>query len=187
MKLRTLLAVFGVALALTGFTLVAAPGLASTITLDEAVLVFVGLLGVLQGVRVAIARSRTAYEQVETPDPEASQDLPTPGDEFDEMLATAGADRREREMRESVRNRLERAAVATIVRTEGCTEAEAKRRLESGEWTDDPYARAFFTGSVEGASLFDRIDLRRDNQSRYHRWAVHAASEITRRSEGFDA
>ncbi|WP_256299715.1 DUF7269 family protein [Haloarchaeobius salinus] len=187
MKLRTLLAVLGVGLALTGFTLVAAPGLASSITLDEAVLVVVGFLGILLGVRVAVGRSRTAYEQVETPDPEASQDLPTPGDEFDELLATAGADRREIETRETVRSRLERAAVATIVRTEGCTESEASRRLETGEWTDDPYARAFFTGSVEGASLFDRIDLRRENQSQYHRWAVHAASEITRRSEAYES
>lgn len=187
MKLRTLLAVFGVALALTGFTLVAVPGLASSITLDEAVLVFVGLLGVVQGIRVAVGRSRLSYEQVETPDPEATQDLPTPGDEFDELLAEAGGDRRQIETRETVRERLERAAVETIVRTEGCTEAEARRQVESGEWTDDPYARAFFTGSVQGASLFDRIDLDRDNRSQYHRWAVHAASEITRRSEEFDA
>lgn len=187
MKLRTLLAGFGVALALTGFVLVAAPGLASSITLDEAVLVVVGLLGVLQGVRVAIGRSRTKYEQVETPDPEASQDLPTPGDEFDEMLVTAGSDRREIETRETVRTRLERAAIATIVRTEGCTRAEAERQLESGEWTDDPYARAFFTGSVEGASLLDRFDFQRDNRTQYHRWAVHAASEITRQSEAAEA
>ena len=186
MKPRTLLAGFGVALALTGFTLVAVPGLASSITLDEAALVFVGLVGILQGVRVAISRSRTAYEQVETPDPEASQDLPTPGDEFDEMLQTAGADRREIETRETVRDRLERAAVATIVRTEGCTESEAMHRLETGEWTDDPYARAFFTGTVEGASLFDRFDFQRESQTQYHRWAVHAASEITRRSEAND-
>lgn len=186
MRLRTILSVVGVALALTGFTLVAVPGLASSLSLDEAVLVFVGLLGLVQGARSAIGRTRTSYEQAETPDPEASQDLPTPGDEFDEMLAEAGADRREIETRETVRNRLERAAVATVARTEGCSEAEAKRRVDSGEWTDDPYARAFFTGSVEGASLFDRIDFREENKSQYHRWAVHAASEITRRSEAFE-
>lgn len=187
MKLRHLVGGFGVVLALTGFAIVAAPGLASSITLDEAALVVVGLLGVGLGVRVAVGRSRTAYEQVETPDPERSQDLPTPGDEFDEMLATAGADRRELETRETVRNRLERAGVATIMRTEGCTEAEALERLESGEWTDDPYARAFFTGTVEGASLFERINFRGDTRSQYHQWAVHAASEIARLSEANEA
>ncbi|WP_435347556.1 DUF7269 family protein [Haloarchaeobius sp. HRN-SO-5] len=186
MNLRTVLSVVGVALALTGFVLVAVPGLASSVALDDAVLVVVGLLAVVQGVRVAWSRRRSPYEQVETPDPEDAQDLPTPGDEFDDLLVDAGTDRRAVKSRETVRERLKRAAVATIVRTQGCSRTEAQRRVDEGEWTDDPYAAAFFTGRVEGASLVSRIDLRNEMESQYQRWAVHAASEVARLSEEFD-
>ncbi|WP_435317739.1 DUF7269 family protein [Haloarchaeobius sp. TZWSO28] len=186
MKLRTILSVLGVAVAALAFALVLFPEVAAGMSMNEAILVVLGVAALLQGVRIGVSRTRNRYVQAETPDPEQSQELPTPGDDFDELLHVASTDLRRIDSREQTTTRLERAAVATIARTQGCSQSEAKRRIEAGEWTDDPYAAAFFTGTLEGGSLFSRVDLLSGRQSRYHRWAVHAATEIARMSEEYD-
>ncbi|WP_435360524.1 DUF7269 family protein [Haloarchaeobius sp. DFWS5] len=186
MKLRTVLSIVGVAVAALAFTLVAFPGIAADMSASETILVFVGAIALLQGVRIGSSRLKTPYEQVETPDPERSQELPTPGDDLDELLRAAGSSRRAAESRASVSERLEKVTVTTIARTQGCSLAEARRRIDTGEWTDDPYAAAFFTGSVEGASLLSRVDIRGTTRSQFHRWATHAAAEVARMSEEYD-
>ncbi|WP_267642766.1 DUF7269 family protein [Haloarchaeobius amylolyticus] len=186
MKLRTILSVLGVAIAGVAFALVLFPQVAAGMSMGEAILVVLGVLALVQGVRIGASRLRTRYVQAETPDPEQSQELPTPGDEFDDLLREAGGDRRRMDSREQVATRLERAAIATIARTQSCSLSEARRRVESGEWTDDPYAAAFFTGELEGGSFLSRVDLFGGTRSQYHRWAVHAATEIARMSEEFD-
>ncbi|WP_439025783.1 DUF7269 family protein [Haloarchaeobius sp. DT45] len=186
MKLRTLLSVLGVGVAAVAFTLVLFPDVAAGFSMNEMILIVVGVATLAQGVRIGASRVQNRYVQAETPDPEQSQELPTPGDEFDELLREAGTDRRRLDSRERVSDRLERAAVATIARTQGCSLSEAKRRIDEGEWTDDPYAAAFFTGEMTGTSLLSRVDLLGSTQSQYHRWAVHAATEIARLSEEFD-
>ncbi|WP_435335152.1 DUF7269 family protein [Haloarchaeobius sp. TZWWS8] len=183
MSLRTVLSVVGVSVAVVGFAIVAVPGAAAGLSTSETVLVVVAAVALLQGLRVGSSRLKTPYQQTETPDPEGSQELPTPGDEFDELLREAGRDRRARESRAAVSERLERAAVAAIARAEGCSTDEAIRRLDAGTWTDDPYAAAFFTGELRTDSLLSRLDLLGESRSQFHRWATHAAREIARLSE----
>jgi hypothetical protein len=187
MTIRTALSAIGVVLAALAFAMVLNPSLASTLTVSEVLLVVVGVLALVQGVRMVSSRIREPYQQLALPDPEQTQDLQTPGDDFDELLREAGTNRRNIESRQRVEARLDRAAVATIVRTQGCTAEEARRRLDDGDWTDDPYAAAFFTGAVSGGSFLSRVELFGSTRSQYHRWATHAAREIARLSEEFES
>lgn len=173
----------GVGLVVVGFAMMFVPGLSALFPANEVYLSVVGVGFALQTVTFVRSRMRTPYEQTETGDPEISQDLPTPGDDFDELLAQAGATRQYGNQRETVRERLRRAAVDVVVRTEGVSREEAVARIDDGSWTDDPYAAAFFTGRVEDASLVERLSLFDRTRSQYERWANHAATEIVDRSE----
>lgn len=183
MNAGRLSSVVGVVLVFVGFAMMFVPGLSTLFAANEVYLSVVGVGFALQTVTIVRSRMTTPYEQTETGDPEISQDLPTPGDDFDDLLEQAGATRQYGNQRETIRERLRRAAVDVIVRTEGVSQEEAVARIDAGEWTDDPYAAAFFTGRVEQASLVERLSLFDRTRSQYERWAKHAAREIVDRSE----
>jgi hypothetical protein len=183
MNSDTVLSVVGIALVGVGFAMMVVPGLAGVFQTNELYVTLIGIGFALQTARIANSRRRNPYEQAETADPEIAQDLPTPGEEFDELLAEAGANRKNKRQRETVRERLEAAAVAVIVRRDGVSREAALEQLETGEWTDDPYAAAFFTGRVEGASFVERVSLFDRSRSQYERWSTHAAREIIRLDE----
>lgn len=128
----------------------------------------------------------------------AERERPTavgvPGDGFDTTLARAppvgssgsrgGADRRRIRLRQSLRE----AAVATLVDFRGYTEAEARRAVERGTWTDDRYAAEFFTTPTgEGTSLTDSVTGTLYGDGPFHRRADRAASEIERLGRGDEA
>lgn len=184
MNSETATSAVGVVLVVVGFAMLFVPGLAGLFDANELFLSFIGLGFALQTVRVVNARRRTPYEQAETADPEISQELPTPGDEFDDLMEQAAAVRYSGDQRDAVRERLHAAAVAVIARTEGLSREQAVERLEDGSWTDDPYAAAFFTGEIRNASLVQRVSLFDRSRSQFERWATHAAREIVELSEG---
>lgn len=146
-------ALFGAAgLALLGAVLVAGGRVASFLptgslvgTLGNDYLLVAALGGgSLLAATVVAARGDTVV-QSEMPDPEDGVTVPAPGDGLARTL-----DRRRlavpllaRRTRRSVRDRLRESAVEAVVRVEGCTEREARERVRSGNWTDDPDAAAF--------------------------------------------
>jgi hypothetical protein len=69
------------------------------------------------------------------------------GAEFDATLARiegmSSTELRRSEAPVEVRRRLREAAIATVVRRAGVDRETATRRVETGEWTDDPVAAAF--------------------------------------------
>ncbi|MFB6298211.1 MAG: hypothetical protein ABEH56_06795 [Salinirussus sp.] len=69
-----------------------------------------------------------------------------PGSAFDNRLEAVGTGRGSRRERQ-LRATLERTAVDCLVAAEGCDEATARERVETGTWTDDPRAAAFLGGS----------------------------------------
>jgi hypothetical protein len=177
----------GVVFVAVGFAMLFVPGLAGLFDANELFLTLVGLGFALQTVRVVNARRQAPYEQADTADPEVAQELPTPGDEFDDLLEEAAAVRYSAKQRDAVRERLRAAAVAVIVRTEGLSREQAIARLEDGSWTEDPYAAAFFTGEIGGASVLQRVSLFDRSRSQFERWSTHAAREIVELSEGENA
>lgn len=189
---RELLTGLGLTVALAGFLMIVDPNLARALATSRGMLILIATLAAFQGYRVVRDRKRTALEVAETGDPETEQDLPVPGDDFDDLIGQVqrlhspfGGTRSPRHDRNSfvryrrrLKRRLEDAAVATITRKHGCTEETARAAIEDGSWTDDPFAAAFFTGRLEGIGWSDRVRLRFSGQGRFERRATHAARAI---------
>jgi len=108
----------------------------------------VALLGLVAGAVGAVDRSTDRPEPTSLPDPTGRVEVDAPGDAFDRRLATVSA-QGDDDRRESIRERLEAAAVATIGDAEGCPPEAARRRLERGDWTDDEAAAAFFADGID--------------------------------------
>lgn len=154
---RALLGAAG--LGLLGAVLLAGGRVASTLpvadllgTFGNDYLVVAALGGVTLLVAVTIAARGDGVVQSEMPTPEEGVTVPTPGDGLAATLdhprlavplLASGA-------REAVRERLRGSAVRALVHAEGYTEQEARERVASGRWTDDPDAAAFL---AEGRRL----------------------------------
>lgn len=73
-------------------------------------------------------RQSIAVESVEEPPP-----VTTPGDRFEDGWDTY---------------RFESLAIAAVADSQGCSHERAKQLLKDGEWTDDPYAAAYFSSDA---------------------------------------
>lgn len=148
MKLRTIVTVIGLFAVGWGLAVVVAPGLASMFPVQEVFVKFVGLLAIIQGLRVIQRRRGTDVEGADTGDPETNVTLPTPGQEFDELLRSVHSGHRKRliRSRKEIRERLESSLTDAIVRRHGCSADEARTRIETGRWTDDTEVAAFLGG-----------------------------------------
>lgn len=136
--------VIGAALAALGVLLMAAPGLADLIPANRYLVIGVGLLALVAGLRLASRRKQTAVEGAETGDPELRRPVPTPGDRLQEWLAHVDAfGRSSMRTRRRIRERLRSAAIAAVKRRERSSLPTARERVAAGEWTDDPHAAVF--------------------------------------------
>jgi len=182
---RRLLLVVGVLGAGGGVVLVVRPDLAGFG--ETSLLAVLGVLALVQVVRVAMGRKSHAPSLVETPDPETEQELSVPGEDLDEALAairrtpprraTRRVEKRRSRRRESIRDRIEAAAVQTIVRQHGVSAERARRVLETGAWTDDPDAAAFFTGEIE-VGRAERLRRALSRTPPFRRRAERAAAAV---------
>jgi hypothetical protein len=194
-RLRVVLTVVGLGVAGLGLVAFVSPGVVAGLPLGRSVFLVVGVLAAVQAVRYVQRRRRTPVVLADLPDTETEQRLPTPGDDFDAQIAglsgpevASGASSRRAERiastHDEVRERLRSAAVETLVRTRGYTRERAKRSIETGEWTDDPYAAAFFTGQVEGLGVTGLVGTLLDSEPRFQRRARHAARAVADLSTG---
>lgn len=104
----------------------------------------------IQMVRTVMSRRGTPIREAETGDPEQRYEAPTPGDELRETLRFARERSRAGDRpRDRIRDRVSDVAAAAIADAEGCSNAEARERLATGEWTTDPIA-AWFLGEELG-------------------------------------
>lgn len=128
--------------------------LAGVLGNDYFLTVLVGLLALAIGARLLASGRQSRMDQAEMPDPEGPPRMPTPGDEFDDVLGDprillpiVGRGRRE-----DLRDRLVAAAISTVHRIEGCSEADATRRVESGTWPADPAVTRYLARPSAGPS-----------------------------------
>ena len=177
-----------IVLFLFGIAVLAVPRVARLVPASEPFVVVVGVLALLFGVLAVRQRTTVEIDQTTTPDPEQVADLPTPGDDIDELIADAGLSvphRSTRDPRQTLRQRLRKAGEQALIHREGCSVAEARRRLREGEWTDDPHAIAFFTGMLpEWTPLRMRLRTRLAVRDPFARRARHAADAIATITEG---
>jgi len=125
------------------------------------VIIAPGLLALLFA--ALTVRGRLQGEIVETvmPDPERPPDNERPGDQVDRMLYEMTVLRQGvQENREHLEERMQRLGVAVVQDRRDCSPTEAERVLQSGEWTDNEDAAAFFqseTSAVDEAGFANAL------------------------------
>lgn len=147
--LRSLLTSAGVALAAIGLLIVVVPGTARALPLPRLAVLVLGLFALVEAARSLQARRRASIEGADLPEPEARFEAAVPGDAFDERVASLG--RRARRNwagsgGERLRRRLRSSAVEAAAHRWRLPTDEARERVETGAWTDDPVAAAFLGG-----------------------------------------
>lgn len=163
---RRALAGLGVVVAVAGFALLALPDLAASLATGRSVLYAVAGLSFAYALAVADDRSDAEVAGHTVGEPETVQTLPAPGTEFRERMdrVRRQSSFESQRLHQSVTEELEVIAVGVLTRREGCSEAEARRLLERGAWTDDPVAAEFFTTRglrMSAADLFREVTGRR--------------------------
>lgn len=178
-----------------GFVLAAAamPGLTDLVPLrpgvaesDQGYLLVaaVGTVSILLVTSVLATRATFGIDQATPPEPETPQEVPYPGESFDE--ATSGrvgvrgllfGDHRD-----EVERRLTEAAIRTEMHAEGISRSAARDRVADGSWTDDEAASAFLATD-------DRPGVRTllwsllGSRSPFQRAARRTADAVYRRTE----
>lgn len=177
-----ILTTIGVAAVGAGVLMVVNPGFAGLIGTGYFAATMIGLLALVQGLRVARARKETDIEGLATPDVETVESMPTPGGEFDERVATlnSGPRRSSIRKRRQLREALEAEALAAVARRENCSREEAEAILRAGTWTNDPHAAAFLGGSeAPSPPLRDRLRLAASTQSVFQHQARRTADAVS--------
>jgi len=172
-----LLAVAGVLAFGLGLATLAVPGLVA-LGAEGAVLVVVGLLALVQIVRVGRARYRGQIRRAGTADAELSADVESPGADLGAVLDEFDPDGYRYAQGGRRRSQLRRVAVEALTRSDDCSEPEARERIATGIWTDDPVAAAFLAEddgddlpllSQLGSRLRSRLRSRLTTESAYQR------------------
>ncbi|MFP4590852.1 MAG: hypothetical protein ACLFMX_08430 [Halobacteriales archaeon] len=159
------LVVIGVVALGAGVAVLLDPTLAAGLQAEFVYILALGGALLLVGViRVHRARQRRP-PAVEVPDPERPTEHPVPG----EALDRAWDDFRMRSV-----------AIKVLRRANGWSEAEAKRRLSAGTWTDDPVAAAYF-GEPHPGGPIDRVRAKLFGRLRHRqrrRRAIEVLAEV---------
>lgn len=143
----------------------------------------VALLGLGVGALAGLDRAREPHDATDLPAPEDRPGVDAPGDAFDRALAEVSA-RPDDPQRAAIRERLASTAVAVLVEAEGWSQETARDRLETGEWTDDVAAAAFFADDPETAqSLRERLRRFLAGEPTFVHRAKRAATALADRDE----
>lgn len=182
------LTVLGTCFVLGGFVASVERGIAAALWINVVVVTTIGFGTVLLGFKLATTRLRRERDLGEPPVVESVQALSVPGEAFDDQLRKSAEIGRHdvQRIRSRLEERLERIAVATVMRRDGCSRETARERVYSGEWTDDPHAAAFFDlGGDREAELRAVLETRslEPIRNRYRFQARRLAEAIATASE----
>lgn len=158
--LRRGLAVFGVIALVSAFVFVVQPGAAAGLPFGIASVIGVGVVLLVLGLYMGRLRYQSTTRDAETPTPESPPPANVPGDGFDRKLhQMVERGRGAIEYREQIETRVRNLTIQSIQYRDDCSEAEAVRQIENGEWTDNMVAAAFVTGRIlsDDASFLDRV------------------------------
>jgi len=172
----------GVLAVATGFGVAALPGLAPAVTETTLAAIAVAAVAFVAGLHAASVRARRSARAPFRPGEWAT---PTPPPESDLVAAlddiTGVPGPVETQARATVYVEVRALATETLERVEGCSPASARRRLNTGEWTDDPVAAAFFTDPAP--TLTDRLRGWVTARPTFARRAIHALDGVARLDE----
>lgn len=158
---RRVLVGVGVAAAAAGVALTLRPGLVSGGFLTSAFVVGVWAVAFGGAAYAGFVRlTASGVDDGGLPNASERPDCPVPGDDVGERVAAVGASDRDAAERDVIRDRVRRAAVATLVRERGLTPAAARRRLAGSTWTDDPEAARLFDRDTRHEGVESDFDVR---------------------------
>ncbi|MUW14040.1 DUF58 domain-containing protein [Halorubrum sp. CBA1125] len=145
MNYRRLASLVGIAA--LGFSLITIvyPGLVA-FSLGPSIVSGIGVLALVQALRVVQTRRHESLDEAATPDPELPVGTASPGDELETVLNQFLGSRRTYYHRTRIREGLRSAAVSVLTQYEAYTATEAEEAVTAGTWTDDRYAAAFLGG-----------------------------------------
>lgn len=153
MRLRRIFV--GIALFVCAVAVMFAPQFGIDLPIAKQLTVVLGAVVVGAGALYIRGESRTAAD---IPATEGPASLPTPGDEVEDQLETLSRHpfrptekRRWKETHDDLHERLYSLAVATLSKRYNLTETEATQLLESGTWSENDLAVAFFASGDSGS------------------------------------
>lgn len=191
---RLVLGLVGAVAFVFGYVAMTVPGVASVVPLGpdaadaDTGYVLVAALGALAVLLVAAvfgARAVYGIDQADPPAPETPQQVPRPGQSFDEFVS-GDVGLRERLVGDrygEVERRLRRTAIETVMQERGVTREEARRAVHRGTWTDDEEA-AGFLASARTPPLSTRLFAAVRGRSAFQRGARRTAEAIARQGGG---
>jgi hypothetical protein len=175
----------GVVTTLFGLAVVIQRGLASTVSLDYLFVTLVGLLALVQGVRLVNERRGQEGYAAETGDPELRFSVPTPGDELEsELQGRGGWAPHGVQHRKRARRTLYETVAETLVTQTGVSRETAEERIDDGSWTDDPVAARFLSRNAPEVPLRARVRGLLSRGSAFSQGARRTVDALTRLQEG---
>jgi len=142
--LKRLIVGIGLLFVVVGVALIAVP---DPFPFGAEVIFLAGIAALLAAALTVRGRLQGEITETVMPDPERPADNQRPGDEVDRMLYEMTELRQGvAENSEHLEERMDRLGVAIVQDREDCSVVEARGILQSGDWTDDPDAAAFFQG-----------------------------------------
>jgi len=178
-----ILTTVGIVAVAVGLLLIFRPGFAAAIGTGYTAVTVVGLLALVQAIRVARARQTSELRATETPDVETVETVPTPGEEFDRTVAGIRSGPRRVLIREraDLREALEEAALTAVADRENCSRERASERIEAGTWTDDAHAATFLGGAdAPSPPLRDRVKIAASGESPFQHRIRRTADAVAR-------
>lgn len=147
----------------------------------DVLIVMMGLVFGILLVDTIQTRRHAEVEHTELPEVEDRGSFPKPGAEANLEMGVdlQGPPPRNRSGRNTLRPRIREMAIDALVRQANCTPSEAEDLLDSGGWTDDPWAAGYFSGDLPEEPLFQKLKYQFGIASKdYGKPARHAIQEI---------
>jgi hypothetical protein len=168
----TIAALVGV-IAIIDPTVLARTGL----SLPSVFVTIIGVLALIEALRAGYSRYSRSVDAPDLPEPEFRLVASVPGTDFDDRLATVTGRVRGSNVRNrsTIRDRLTETAIEVLVRYDGDTPDRARERLETGSWTDDRAAAAFFAPAGEFQPSTTEWIRRTMSGENTFRWRTHRA------------
>lgn len=150
---------------------------------DYVLVAILGIPAILLGLLVIAVRGKTGLDQATPPPPEQVYPVTRHGQPLDDFLADGGLGAvTGTDSHEAMQNRLKEIAITAVMRSDNCTKATARERVESGAWTDEK-AAASFLAEAETPGLGARLKAALTGSSPYRQAARVTAAEIARLDE----
>lgn len=180
--------VTGAVAVLFGSIVIVEPGVLARVgvSLPSTFIIIIGLIALFEAFRSGYSRFARSVDAPSVPEPERRSVVSVPGTDFDTRLAAISRRTRTRSVRErsQIRDRLTETAIEVLVRYDGDTPEYARERLQTGSWTDDPAAAAFFT-STDGfqVPLTERLRMTVTGDDAFCQQARRAIAVLADRTE----